>query len=407
MLPPVSKSDAIRALILRYIRRENLDFPAPPHCTDVEDAIGALQQLESDREEVVISIRLGAAPLRFVVALAVVTPGRRIAVDARPALRARPLGELVEALRRGLSGHGLKIRANEWPLRIDTTNLQLPHSPSFSVEPTSSQYPSALALAGAEVVRNRGCVSAIVEMLGESVSTGYLDLTIRWMRSAGFDVEQDKNSLRINGFSPVEWVPRIPRDWSAVAYLLAWAWKSGAAVDIGSMESHPDAAVVPILRRAGLDVELSGDLIRVAGELTSALDADAAKHPDLVPTLAVLALAAPVPSRFDNVEVLRHKESDRLQFILDLVGWAGGKADLSAGRLTISPPASFPRKIFIRTEDDHRRAMAGSILAAICGAEVFIDDPDCVDKSFPGYWDEIMKCGAIIETASGGGYTAL
>ncbi len=407
MLPPVSKSDTIRALILRHIRRESLDFPAPPHCTDVEDVIGALRQLESDREEVEISIRLGAAPLRFILALAAVTPGRKIAINARPSLRKRPHAVLIDALRRGLGNHGLKIDSDNWPIRIDTTNLRQPHRLSFSVGPLSSQFPSALALAGAEAVRNRGCKSVAVALSRGAVSSGYLGLTVNWMSSAGFSVEQEESTLAVKGFSPVEWEPKLAKDWSSIAYLLVWAWKSGAAVEVDAAENHPDVAVVKILRESGLDVDISGGLIRVNGELTGALDADAEKNPDLVPTLAVLALAAPLPSWFDNVKVLKHKESDRLKFILDVVKRAGGKADLSAGKLTIFPSQSLPRRIHIETENDHRRAMAGSVMAAIGNTEVFIDEPASVDKSFPGFWDEIEKCGAIIETASRGGYTAL
>ena len=161
---------------------------------------------------------------------------------------------------------------------------------------------------------------------------------------------------------------------------------------------HPDRAVVRLIEAAGLWLEAAGDGVRVRGELRRGLEANGAECPDLLPTLAALACVAPAESVFERVEVLRHKESDRVRGIIELVEASGGTARLELGdtRLRIRPGAT-RTPLVVDSRGDHRLAMAATTLAVLAGAPLRLADPECVNKSFPGFWSEVARAGVRVE----------
>ncbi len=382
--------------MLRFARGE--EAGAERLAGDVADDVVALERaieaIDSGEPDIALDAGLGGVPLRFMLALAALTPGLRCTVDATEPLRRRPHEPLLAALREGLGGHGLVISAERWPLVVDSTRLVLPRQLRFALEPTSSQFLSALVLASASAVGAGRCRVADIELLGEPASPAYAELTAGLIREAGFALEVSKERWRLSGFRGRHWRPEIPPDWSAAAYLAVWAWRCGGSVEVGDPAGHPDGIVLDILSAAGLQVEIcSGSLLSVGGVLERSLRASGRDCPDLIPTLGALALVAPGESRFERVGVLRDKESDRLDFLIDLASAAGGEAVLSGDRLIVRPAEERGGRIAIETEGDHRRAMAGSLLLALGWPEVVVDDPDCVSKSFPGYWRELERCG--------------
>ena len=394
--PPPSKSHALRVLMLRHARGQigGAEQLAGGAADDVATLAKAVEALDAGGPEIAIDAGLGGAPLRFMLALAAVSPGLRCTVDAAEPLRRRPHGPLLSALRGGLGGHGLALSAESWPLVVDTTRLDLPQRLSFALEPTSSQFLSALALAAASAVGAGRCRVADIELLGEPASPAYAELTAGLMREAGFALEVSERRWRLGGFSGRPWEPEIPPDWSAAACLAVWAWRCGGSVEVGDPAGHPDGIVLDVLSAAGLRVEIgSGSSLRVGGVLARGLRASARNCPDLIPTLGALALAAPGESRFESVGVLRDKESDRLRFLVDLASAAGGEAVLSGDQLIVRPAGERGGSVAVETEHDHRRAMAGSLMLALGWPEVVFDDPGCVSKSFPGYWRELEHCG--------------
>lgn len=397
MQPPVSKSDALRLLFLRHARGEQLNSFPEPLPDDVSAAASALRLITSSRDEVIMKMGIGGAPFRFILALACMTPGLHCSIDAEESLRNRPHHPLVSALENQLVPAGLKLDSSAWPLKVDTTELELPEDLHFTLDPSSSQYLSALALAGAAAVGKGQCNSVLIRLNHPTTSPGYAELTARWIEQAGFSLKVTEKEWLISGYSPIPWKPKVPLDWSSAAYLLIWAWKCDGAVLWTGSRNHPDAGVIEILAGSGLQFHHKANMtIKVSGELNRGIHADAAKNPDLIPTLGVIALAAPGISRFDNVGILRDKESDRLQFLIDVAHSVGVTAILSGNKLILLPATDRSFGITISTAHDHRRAMAGSLLLPLGWPEVTIDNPYCVSKSFPGYWDTIAKCGVSL-----------
>ena len=396
--PPISKSDAIRVLSLRFARGENLDQFPHPVPDDVEVTSRGLDSLRTSAGNVALDAGSGAAPFRFLLALAATTPGLRCTLNASEQLRRRPHKPLLNSLTATLQSRGLRISHSKRPLEIDTTDLTLPDKSSFTIEPISSQYLSALALAGAAAIGSKRCREVNINIKGKVASLGYAALTAKWICEAGFHISAGKRSWRISGFKRKAWNPVIPSDWSSTACLLIWAWKSGGSMRLPALSGHPDERILDILSSAGLKlVPLEEGIVGITGELKCGLEADAIENPDLIPALGIIALVAPEFSVFRNVGILRDKESDRLQFLLDIAGAAGSACELRGEDLVIHPCSDRGNPVIIQTMADHRRAMAGSLLLALGWQDLIIDDPDCVSKSFPDYWEQIGRCGVRLE----------
>jgi 3-phosphoshikimate 1-carboxyvinyltransferase len=105
---------------------------------------------------------------------------------------------------------------------------------------------------------------------------------------------------------------------------------------------------------------------------------------DEIPMLAVLATRAGGTTVFRDVGELRVKESDRLALIAENIRAVGGTAEVSGDDLIVQGtdrPPTGP----VRTEGDHRIAMAFAVLGTIPGARVKVDDLTCAAVSYPGF----------------------
>jgi len=192
----------------------------------------------------------------------------------------------------------------------------------------------------------------------------------------------------------------VPGDWSSVGYLLLAAWASGGAVaDVARDVEHPDRVVLLHLASVGLDVAADeAGHTHVRGAAHGGLVVRASEAPDLVPTLAALACVLQAPSRFTEVGILRHKESDRLSGVMDLVTSAGGTATLEVDTLIVSPPAKIAKELRIDARGDHRMAMSAAVLALLGHARLYLVGSEHVKKSFPGFWDELLRLGVHLST---------
>jgi 3-phosphoshikimate 1-carboxyvinyltransferase len=238
-----------------------------------------------------------------------------------------------------------------------------------------------------------------VEATTPIASAGYLALTLSWMERAGVAVAQERSRYVVAGVA-ARALPAVPADWSSIAYLLLAAWASGGVVEgVDLAPLHPDRAIVDHLASVGLAVEVRAGVARVRGALDGGLSADVAEAPDLAPTLAALACGLRSPSTLRHVGILRHKESDRLDGMVALVRAAGGRAAVAGDTLTIDPGPS-PTQIAIDARGDHRMAMAAAVLALVRRVPVVLEGAEHVRKSFPRFWDELARVGAVVSVAA-------
>ena len=397
LIPPLSKSDAHRALVLADILGAPSPWPADePMPSDVEvirDGLAALHQPESR-----IDCRDGGAPFRFLLTQAAVMPGKRVEFAGTQRLGERPHGPLFEALRplsptlfppsSSPPGALTPLQRGEGVLPLLLESAQRIEGPvHFRVTGTeSSQFASSLLLGAARLVKNG--IEASVTVDGAMTSEGYFALTKRWVERVGFDVSAAQPlSPTLSPLRREREFPRIPGDWSSIGYLLALSWVTNlpvARIEFGT--GHPDEAIATHLRSVGLTITA-----RLSGTASRGFDVDCEQCPDAIPTLAVIASKLPAPSTFRRTGILRHKESDRLAATVDLLRAAGLRAEVSGDSLTVHPGTAHAFSFDAR--DDHRMAMSSAVLARLHDVRVDLHGRECVAKSFPTFWREAAKAG--------------
>ncbi len=396
---PGSKSITNRALVCAALAASPSTIEGWLDADDTRAMITALETLgiaiaigerlgvgsDGPRPEVVsIDARQSGTTSRFLLpVLALDGAPRRISGD--PQLHVRPMGEAFEALR-ALGARvseegvpGFLPAVVEGPLRGGEAEL---------AGDVSSQFLSGLLLAAPQMPGGlRVWISTAL------ISRPYVDMTVAVMRSFGADVRTEGEDTWIvepSRYDGADYV--VEPDASAASY----AW--GAAVVTGGVVTVPglhrsslqgDVAFAGVLERMGARVRWDGDAITVAGsDALHGVDVDMSQLSDTVPTLAVVAALADSPTTIRNVGFIRHKETDRIAATVNELRRCGIDASETADGLTITPGPIAPA--VIETYDDHRMAMGFSLLGLACDG-IQIAGPECVAKTFPGYWDMLDR----------------
>jgi len=316
---------------------------------------------------------------RFATALAALGSAP-VVIDGHPQLRSRPIDDLVDALVSLGVGVEQLGRPGRLPLRV--TGPLRGHQVAIPGN-VSSQFVSALMLAGA--------VHGLTLVLTtDPVSRPYLDMTAAVMRSFGATVESDGQTWRVGGgYAAVDRYVIEP-DASAASYFLAAAAITGGRVRIdglGATSMQGDLGFVEVLGRMGAEVTIAEDHTEVLGDELHGIEVDMRHISDTAPTLAAVAAFADGPTTVTGIGFVRAKESDRIAGPVEELRRCGVEAHAADDGFTIAP-AGRPHGAVIETHEDHRMAMAFSLIGLmIPGIE--IRDPGCVDKTFPGYFDAL------------------
>ena len=350
----------------------------------VDGTAGALRPGPVD-----LDCRLAGTTARFVTAL--VTLGRgAYRIDGAPPLRARPMAPLHDAL----AALGTRLRPagapGHLPVVVEATGLE--GGRVAMAGDVSSQFVTALMLVAP--LTHRGIE---IEVTTDLVSRPYLDITANVMRrfgAADVSLGDRRVSVAPGGYRAAD-VPIEP-DASSASYLWAAAAITGGRIAVPGFGASPvqgDAAFVDVLERMGAEVRRDGDSIEVrgTGDLRG-IEVDLRDLSDTVPTLAVVAACASGPTRITGIGFIRAKETDRIAAVAAELRRCGVGVDEETDGLRVRPRSGGPHGARIRTYQDHRIAMAFAVLGLRTGG-VEIEDPDVVDKSFPGFWAVVEGLG--------------
>jgi len=304
-------------------------------------------------------------------------------LSGAPRMHERPIGDLVDALR----GIGARIdylgKEGFPPLAVHPGRLSLE---KLRVRgDVSSQFLTALLMALPLAGK-----PARVEVQGELISRPYVEITLNVMKRFGIEVKRTgwryfdvpAGAYRSPGKIYVE------GDASSASYFLAAGAIGGGPVrveGVGRGSIQGDVRFTEVLERMGADISMGEDWICVSqNKRLKPIDMDLNHIPDAAMTAAVLALFADGPSTIRNVASWRVKETDRLAAMATELRKLGAQVEEGADFLKINPGKLKPN-VAIDTYDDHRMAMSFS-LAALGGVPVRINDPQCVAKTFPEYF---------------------
>jgi 3-phosphoshikimate 1-carboxyvinyltransferase len=320
--------------------------------------------------------------------------GGDYAIAGVPRMHERPIGDLVDALRH--QGCDIRYTGKDGypPLAIGAAGGHAGGRLPIRGD-VSSQFLSAVLMA-LPVARGAAQSETTIALTTPLISRPYAEITLRLMRRFGVVVETpDAATFRLAptpGYvSPGTF--HVEGDASAASYFLAAGVIGGGPVrvtGVGRDSIQGDVAFADVLARQGADIRMGDDFIEARrGRPLAGGTIDCIAIPDAAMTLAITALFARAPTRLVNIGSWRVKETDRIAAMAAELAKLG--ATLAAGNdwLEVAPLAEF-RHADIDTYDDHRMAMCFA-LAAIGGAGVTINDPGCVRKTFPGYFDALAR----------------
>ena len=240
-----------------------------------------------------------------------------------------------------------------------------------------------------------------MKLISPLESRGYVSMTIETMKRHGITVEinDDMSFYQVMPgqiYKPTEHT--IPGDYSSAAFLMAAAAVTRSKIQIVGLprnRADPDSAFLDVLGRMGVTTRFTSDALQVEGRALKAANADITNCPDLGPIIAVLGCYAEGETKITGAGRLRYKESDRLSVIESELRALGAEIGEMDGGLLLSGPASLHGGT-VDSHDDHRIAMALSIAALNASGPILIRNAECVNKSYPTYFDDIRALGANV-----------
>lgn len=306
-------------------------------------------------------------------------------------LRARPMARVTDPLTRMGARFEFLAEPGRLPLRVHGGELE---SIQFDSPHASAQVKSALLLAG--------LVGGVrVTVTEPRVSR---DHTERMLAAQGVNVRRFDSSDGAGvvlepaaSLQPLD--VHVPGDFSSAAFLLGLGLLREPGTHVASVGLNPTrTGMLSVLERMGARVEASnvreeggeplGDLAVQPVHLR-ATNIEAAEVPaliDEIPILGVLAARAEGTTRIRGASELRVKETDRIHALVQNLQVLGVAVQEHEDGMDITGTRA-PLRGTIRTFGDHRIAMAFGVLGRLPGNDIAIDDPGCVQVSFPGFWD--------------------
>jgi len=399
---PGSKSLSNRILLLSMLAEGQTEIQNLLDSDDIRRMVEALETLgiefEENRAENRISVSgtagiipvseatlmLGNAGTAIRPLTAAMTLGHgRFVLDGVARMRERPIIDLVKGLTQlGANLHCLN--GTDCP-PVEVIADGLPGGKTRLSGAISSQYLTAILLVAPYAKKD-----VEIEITDKLVSVPYVEMTLRLMQRFGVSVNhtnfQSFHIPRQNYQSPGSIF--VEGDASSASYFLAGAAITKGTVTVkgcGTESMQGDARFAEVLEKMGALVEWGPNQVKLTGAALNGIDVDMNQMPDAAMTLAVAALFASGPTAIRNIYNWRVKETERLQAVSTELRKLGAVVEEGYDYLVIQPPKQI-KAVSIDTYDDHRMAMAFS-LAACGNSPVTINNPGCVSKTFPDYFE--------------------
>ena len=409
---PGSKSITNRILLLSAIAKGETTIKHPLQSDDTHHMIEALKILQVDltqkeNGDILIQgargqfknksakIFLGNAGTAFrpLTAALAFSQGDYM-LSGVPRMHERPIKDLVDALLQLNADITYLNEEGYPPLKISPSEIIINGSVKIRGD-ISSQFLTALLMA---IPLTKKEVS--IEIVGDLISKPYIDITLNLMNRFGVQVKKiDWQYFVIPGsggyVSPGEIF--VEGDASSASYFLAAGALAGdiEVKGIGKNSIQGDIKFTEALTLMGAEIQiLEGSITASKASTLQAINLDCNHIPDAAMTLAVLALFAKGTTKLHNIGSWRVKETDRIKAMATELKKLGAEVVEGEDFIEITPPLHIKENIEIDTYDDHRMAMCFS-LVSLKNIPIIINDPACVNKTFPTYF-EVLE--SIVKT---------
>lgn len=410
-----SKSIANRVLLLASIANGTSKISNVPNdCEDVKLMLQALKQLgvkitllETDHKfksssyaieggnrgfsnsEIDIFCENSGTCMRFLTAiLALQAQHQNYTITGIQRMKQRPITDLVNSLNQ--IGADIKYLENLGfpPLQVNKFNYNNTKLINLSGK-ISSQYLTGILMAIASQ-----SLDITIHIYDELISKPYVNITTELLAKFGAEII-------INGANYTN-VPSklqaisytIEPDASSASYFLALGCLQGSITinNLSNTSIQGDKDFAKVLQRMGANVSYSDNYIMISkAHKLKAIHINMQDMPDAAMTLAVVCLFATGTSTITGISSWQYKETDRLQAMYNELSKLGATVSLTNDSITILPPKIINSNVTIDTYNDHRIAMAFSLVAG-AGIAITINDYQCVNKTFANYFDLFNQC---------------
>lgn len=387
---PGSKSESNRALMIAAYS----GFPLQvENLSDAHDTL-LLKTLLEDTSSTIDCEDAGTVA-RFLLTYLANKPGTWL-LTGTPRLCERPMAPLVDALRQ----LGAEIIGDSLPLKIAGKSLR---GGSITLDASqSSQFASSLLLAAPTWEHGLQ-----LTLTGDPVSTPYLQMTIKIMEHYGIQVIREDGTITV-AHQPYQYRPfAVSSDWSAASYWYEMmALSDGGELLLKGLINNSlqgDAVVAKWFEHFGVVTifeEQGARLTKVPADPHD-LVFDFSNTPDLFPSIFVTSVALGYRARFQGVQNLSIKESNRVESLISELSKIYTFINIYSGnelvieKSVLNESFSNTNNVIFKTYLDHRIAMSLAPLAMQIGSFHF-DNPDVVTKSYPTFWDDVTKILQLI-----------
>lgn len=394
---PPSKSLVNRLLIIKALAGSK-DVDIVADCDDCRIMIDALNTCVNGSTPAAVNIGASGTAMRFLTAYFACRPGSNVILDGTERMRQRPIGVLVDSLRQ--LGAEIVYDAEDGFPPVHIRGKKLAGGEICIDSSVSSQFLTALLLTAPAMEQG-----VKLTLAGEPVSRPYIRMTLSLMERCGVETEQTPDSIVVRpGRYNLQPIP-VEGDWSAAGYwyeiaALTSGWVTLRGLENPGVSLQGDAAVARIYENLGVNTTVaeSGEIeLSASPELSPRLTLDMSDTPDLAQTVAATCALLGVPFRLEGLRSLRIKETDRLEAMRCELLKLGASAEIENDSILSWDGVRHPLRQLpvFDTYDDHRMAMALAP-ASIYLPGIVIQNAGVVDKSYPGFWDDLRSAGFLL-----------
>ena len=402
LIAPASKSMAHRALICAALADRPTQIVCNASSQDIDatvdclNALGAqIRRTESGFSVLPISeaggnaalnCRESGSTLRFLLPIAAAL-GKTAWFTGAGRLPQRPMQPLIEAL----MAHGVSFSDEKLPFAVSGKLT----GGDFALDGNvSSQFFSGLLFALPLLHE-----PSTLAFRTPAQSLPYVQMTLQTLADFGVNIPFDGTTAVIEPQACKSTdAYTVEGDWSNAAFFLCSAAIGGRITmkNLSRDSVQGDKRVLELIRDFGAEVIVRNDSVTVRAANRRPICADCADIPDIVPILAVMSCFAEGVSRFERVERLRIKESDRLTATADLINALGGRAEFDETTLTVHGSGTL-RGGTADGRGDHRMVMCAAVAGYHAEKPTVILGTEAVSKSYPLFFDDYRSVGGRIK----------
>jgi len=382
---PSSKSFSNRALILNALAGNRSTVSNLSVARDTQ----LMQRLVSSTDQVIDVMDAGTT-MRFLTAYFALTNQKKI-LTGTDRMKQRPVRLLVDALRQ--IGAEIAYKGEEGFPPTETLGFQSQKADSIEMPGNvSSQYISALMMMAPTLPKG-----LTIQLKGEIGSAPYIAMTASLMKLFGGKVDFGNGKVKISAGNYQPASITVESDWSAASYWFAFTALAQEAKitlpNVSDKSLQGDRVATEIMEKLGVRSVFKNDSL----ELTKT---DSANHvtwdfkdcPDLAQTVLPVCAAKGITGEFTGLESLRIKETDRIAALQNELKKIGSElSEPAPGNWNLVPGQIITLTVPIETYHDHRMAMGFAPWATL--TDVVIKSPEVVNKSYPGFWEDVKSLG--------------